>query len=58
MNKLSSKTLSKIKIVSCEFVIDESGSCESRTEEVRELLTHMIEAAKKRGRPSKAGNDE
>lgn len=42
-----------VKVVSFEFVKDESGNSLERTEEVRNLIAQMIELSHKRGRPKK-----
>ncbi|MBL7670346.1 MAG: hypothetical protein JNM39_07650 [Bdellovibrionaceae bacterium] len=47
-----------VKVVSFEFVKDESGSSAERTEEVRNLIAQMIELSHKRGRPTKFDEEE
>jgi hypothetical protein len=47
------KTMKDVKVVSIEFVKDESGLSSERTQEVRNLIAQMMELSHKRGRPSK-----
>lgn len=42
-----------VKVISLEFVKDDSGSSAERTQEVRKLIAQMIELSHRRGRPSK-----
>ena len=47
------KTMKDVKVVSFEFIKDESESSAARTEEVKNLIAQMIELSHKRGRPTK-----
>jgi len=51
--KRGEKTMKDVKVISVEFVKDDSGSSAQRTQEVRKLIAQMIELSHKRGRPSK-----
>lgn len=51
--KRGAKTMKDVKVISVEFVKDDSGSSAQRTQEVRKLIAQMIELSHKRGRPSK-----
>lgn len=51
--KVASKTMKEIKVLTIEFVNDESGKSRERTEEIKNLIVQMLELAHKRGRPIK-----
>lgn len=53
MRNSGSKTMKTVCVASFEFVKDDSGLSESRTQEVKILLSQIIESSHKRGRPSK-----
>lgn len=45
--------MKEIKVLTIEFVNDESGKSRERTEEIKNLIVQMLELAHKRGRPTK-----
>ncbi len=55
--KRESKTLTDIAMTEIKLIIEDSQMNSTRTQEVRNLISQMIELAHKRGRPLKEGEE-
>jgi len=51
--KRESKTMSEVSVIELKFVPDDLESSATRTHEVRNLISQMIEMSHRRGRPAK-----
>ena len=50
--KKACRTMSSIYVFKFELVTDNSDLSQSRTEEAKAIIAHMIESGRKRGRPT------
>ncbi len=58
MSSLKTKTLNNFNVIGFSMVEDKSEMSKSRTDEVQEQLSNLINLARKRGRPSKGDDNE
>lgn len=58
MGSLKTKTLNNFNVIGFSMIEDKSEMSKSRTDEVQEQLSHLINLAKRRGRPSKGDDYE
>ena len=58
MGSLKTKTLNNFNVIEFTMIEDKSEMSKSRSDEVQEQLSNMINLARKRGRPSKGGDCE